>query len=146
MYLNIRHIIWTHEVIACKLFKNSEKKLRWKFRRTSWTWRWQWVCIMSVQALISKCVELLHRSDSQTEQCSTWSLKAVQALICPPCLVHERVICLTPPTVAEIMLIKIFVNGDVDSYHRRRFSSKPPWFQPIFQCCQVRHIPGENKN
>lgn len=57
--------------------------------------------IMSDKTLISKCVDPLQRSVSQTEQCSTLSLKTEQMLSCSLCFVQERVIVLTPETVSE---------------------------------------------
>lgn len=55
-----------------------------------------------VQMLTITLVDPLQRSESQTEQCSTWSLKIEQALSWAPCLLHDRVICLTPWTVNNL--------------------------------------------
>lgn len=57
--------------------------------------------IATLQTLAKTNVDLLQRSVSQTEQCSTFFPKSVQALVSPPCLLHERVICFAPLTVDE---------------------------------------------
>lgn len=100
----------------------------------------------SVQALIRRWADPLQRSVSHTEQCSTLSLKMLQALSCPPCFVHERVMVLTPPpTVKWNDELGSFPPISAYAYRQRRFSCKLVWFQELFQRCQALHNPDKNR-